>query len=105
MQRKPDIRLQSENRLKSLIPLQQKLLEKADSLLKKNGVIVYSTCTINPDENEKQIEKFMKNHSNYILEKPDQFVEKDFVSGKYIKTYPFKHNMDGSFASALRKVS
>ena len=105
MQRKPDIRLQSENRLKSLIPLQQKLLEKADSLLKKNGIIVYSTCTINPDENEKQIEKFMKNHSNYILEKPDQFVEKDFVSGKYIKTYPFKHNMDGSFASALRKVS
>ena len=105
MQRKPDIRLQSENRLKSLIPLQQKFLEKADSLLKKNGVIVYSTCTINPDENEKQIEKFMKNHSNYILEKPDQFVEKTFVSGKYIKTYPFKHNMDGSFASALRKVA
>jgi len=67
MQRKPDIRLQSENRLKSLIPLQQKLLEKADSLLKKNGVLVYSTCTINPDENEKQIEKFMKNHSNYTL--------------------------------------
>ena len=105
MQRKPDIRLQSENRLKSLIPLQQKFLEKADSLLKKNGVILYSTCTINPDENEKQIEKFMKNHSNYILEKPDKFVEKDFVSGKYIKTYPFKHNMDGSFASALRKIS
>ena len=105
MQRKPDIRLQSENRLKSLIPLQQKFLEKADSLLKKNGVIVYSTCTINPDENEKQIEKFMKNHSNYILEKPDQFVEKTFVSGKYIKTYPFKHSMDGSFAAALRKIA
>ena len=105
MQRKPDIRLQSENRLKSLIPLQQKFLEKADSLLKKNGVIVYSTCTINPDENEKQIEKFMKNHSNYILEKPDQFVEKAFVSGKYIKTYPFKHSMDGSFAAALRKIA
>jgi len=105
MQRKPDIRLQSENRLKSLIPLQQKLLEKADSLLKKNGVLVYSTCTINPDENEKQIEKFMKNHSNYTLIKPDQFVEKEFVSGKYIRTYPFKHNMDGSFASALRKVA
>ena len=105
MQRKPDIRLQSENRLKSLIPLQQKFLEKADSLLKKNGVIVYSTCTINPDENEKQIEKFMKNHSNYTLIKPDQFVEKEFVSGKYIRTYPFKHNMDGSFASSLRKVA
>ncbi len=105
MQRKPDIRLQSENRLKSLIPLQQKFLEKADSLLKKNGIIVYSTCTINPDENEKQIEKFMNNHPNYILEKPDQFVENDFVSGKYIKTYPFKHNMDGSFASALRKIA
>ncbi len=103
MQRKPDIRLQSENRLKSLIPLQQKLLEKADSLLKKNGILVYSTCTINPDENEYQIEKFLKNHPNYSIENPEQFVEKVFVSGKYIKTYPFKHNMDGSFASALRK--
>jgi len=103
MQRKPDIRLQSENRLKSLIPLQQKLLEKADSLLKKNGILVYSTCTINPDENEYQIEKFLKNHPNYSIENPEQFVEKVFVSGKYIKTYPFKHNMDGSFTSALRK--
>jgi tRNA and rRNA cytosine-C5-methylases len=64
---------------------------------------VYSTCTINPDENEYQIEKFLKNHPNYSIENPEQFVEKVFVSGKYIKTYPFKHNMDGSFTSALRK--
>ena len=105
MQRKSDIRLQSENRLLSLLPLQQKFLEKADTLLKKNGVIVYSTCTINPEENEKQIETFLKNHPNYSFEKPDRYIEKVFVTGNYIKTYPFKHNMDGSFASALRKAA
>ncbi|MBN2018440.1 MAG: 16S rRNA (cytosine(967)-C(5))-methyltransferase RsmB [Candidatus Cloacimonetes bacterium] len=105
MQRKSDIRLQSENRLLSLLPLQQKFLEKADTLLKKDGVLVYSTCTINPEENEKQIETFLKNHPNYSFEKPDKYIEKVFVTGNYIKTYPFKHKMDGSFASALRKAA
>ncbi len=105
MQRKPDLRLQSPHRLDSLLPLQQKLLKKADSLLKKDGILVYSTCTINPEENEKQIDIFLNNYPSYSIEKPDTLVEKDFISGNYIKTYPFKHKMDGSFAVRLRKTA
>lgn len=105
MQKKPELRLQSPRRLENLITLQQKLLDKADQLLKKNGVIVYSTCTINPRENDKQIDRFIHNHPEYVIEKPDPFVDMFFIISNYIKTYPFKHSMDGSFAVRLRKTA
>ncbi|HEX37407.1 MAG TPA: 16S rRNA (cytosine(967)-C(5))-methyltransferase RsmB [Candidatus Cloacimonetes bacterium] len=105
LQKKPELRIQSQKRLETLIPLQQKLLDKANTLLKKDGYLVYSTCTINSQENEKQIDRFLTKYTNYIIEKPDKFVEKNFVTGNYIKTYPFKHKMDGSFAVRLRKTA
>ena len=103
MQKKPEIRLQNISRLKSLIPLQKKILNNASRLVKNDGVIVYSTCTINKEENEKQIEKFLEFHDDFYIEKPDKFVEKSLAIDGYIKTYPYKHNMDGTFAVRLRK--
>ena len=105
MQKKPELRFQSEKRLETLIPLQKKLLDKADTLLKKGGYLVYSTCTINPQENENQIDRFMKTHVNYIIENPNKFVDNFYVKDNYIKTYPFKHKMDGSFAVRIRKTA
>jgi len=43
------------------VRLQSKLLEGMLPLLRPGGMIVYSTCTINPDENSKQIENFISN--------------------------------------------
>lgn len=103
MQKKPEIRLQSKSRLKSLIPLQKKILNNASKLIKNDGVIVYSTCTINKEENEKQIENFLEFHDDFYVDNSDKFVEKSLVINGYIKTYPFMYNMDGTFAVRLRK--
>ena len=54
----------SPESIDELVSLQKTLLEEAYSLLKDNGTLVYSTCTINKKENEKQIENFIKNHSD-----------------------------------------
>ena len=62
----------------TLIPLQYELLESASKHVKKGGILVYSTCTINKKENEKQIEKFIENHSNYeCLEMKTIFPQKE----------------------------
>ncbi len=92
---------------------QLNLLEGLSSFLKPNGVMVYATCSLEPEENEKVIEKFLKNHPEFEIENPLNVLKKtcgplikDLIENDlYLKTYPHKHNMDGFFAVRLRKVS
>lgn len=79
LSRKPDIKLKIKPEdMDTLIPLQYEILESASKHVKKGGILVYSTCTINKKENEKQIEKFIENHSNYIcLEMKTIFPQKE----------------------------
>ncbi len=66
--RKPDIKLRMKNTdMDTLIPLQYLILCSASKHVKKNGFIVYSTCTLNKKENEKQIQKFLSEHINFEL--------------------------------------
>ena len=51
----------------TLIPLQYLILCNASKHVKKNGFIVYSTCTLNKKENEKQIQKFLSENINFEL--------------------------------------
>ncbi len=70
--RNPDARWRvNPANISDLIILQAKLLDGIFPLLSKGGRIVYSTCTIHPEENEKQIQKFVNNHSEMrlVLEK------------------------------------
>ena len=66
--RKPDIKLRMKNTdMDTLIPLQYLILCNASKHVKKNGFIVYSTCTLNKKENEKQIQKFLSENINFEL--------------------------------------
>ena len=84
--------------------LQLKILEAQANLLKSGGLMVYSTCTIDPEENEVVIEKFMETHfENFEIESlPAKLAD---LSGdqKYLRTFPHRHQMDGSFAVRIRK--
>jgi len=61
LSRNPDSRWSlSKEKIKSLTLLQEKLLESIFPLLKKDGILVYSTCTICPDENNLLIERFIE---------------------------------------------
>lgn len=63
IRRKMDIKYNvSPTSIDELVVLQKELLEVSYSLLKENGILVYSTCTLNKKENEKQIEWFVNNH-------------------------------------------
>ena len=91
VRRKPDIlRKITPERMDSIISDQAKLLESADKHLKVNGILVYSTCTINKNENEKQVAKFIENHPNYSL-----------VEEKVI--FPYEYDSDGFYIAKLVK--
>jgi 16S rRNA (cytosine967-C5)-methyltransferase len=102
-QKKPELRWQKSQNIPELIKLQEKALLTADQFVKPGGFLVYSTCTINPDENEEQINKFMKTNSNYELIPADTIVPAEYTENGFFKTIPYKHHMDGAFAAKLRK--
>ena len=73
--RKPDIKFHIRpESLDELQDIQAKILESASKLLKDNGLLLYSTCTLNKKENRKQIEKFLKSHDNFIIIKDNTII-------------------------------
>ncbi len=102
--KKPDIRYKQLDELESLCALQYKILENASRYLKKNGVLVYSTCTINPGENTDAVAKFLQNHPDFApAELPviPAGALQDKVQG--ITILPNRCGMDGFYVARLQK--
>ncbi len=74
--RKPDIKfhIKPEN-LDELQNIGYEILNNCSKLLKEDGQILYSTCTINRKENEKQIEKFIKNNPEFKIIEEKTIIE------------------------------
>ena len=80
--RNPDARWKiTKESINQLITIQEKLLENIVPLLNKNGLLVYSTCTICPNENNLLIEKFLKNNSKLELVFEKQILPNNDYSG------------------------
>jgi len=105
LMKKPDMKWKRELQdLPNLIRLQLALLENAALLLKPGGVLVYSTCTTEPEENEQIVRAFLNRHPEFLLENAGPFVSHDLVTKEgFVQTFPHKHGMDGSFAARLVK--
>ncbi len=84
--KKPEIKLKGLSPdLPELYKTQAKILEVASGYLKENGRLLYSTCTINPRENEKQIDAFMERHKDdFELVSSKQIFPHDEYDGFYI---------------------
>lgn len=66
---KPDIKWRAFA-WESLISIQKSILDNICQFLKKDGILVYSTCTLNQEENERQIARFLEEHPGFS---PDSF--------------------------------
>lgn len=103
--KKPDAKwLREAEDIPQLVEIQLSILENAAKLVKPGGVLVYSTCTIEPEENIGVVREFLSRHSEFSIEPATSFVHPDLVHPDgYVETLPHKHAMDGSFAIRLRK--
>ena len=76
LKRRPDIKFHiTPTSLDGLVKLQKEILDDVSTLLKKDGILVYSTCTINRKENERQISSFLKDHPEFVLEEDRTLIQ------------------------------
>lgn len=108
MRRKPDIKYtKREEDFKSLHTIQLELLDNAVKVLKQGGRLVYSTCTVNHEENEGTVMDFLASHPEMELvpieHLPKQLLEQQ-QSGM-LQVFPQDFDSDGFFVAAFRKKS
>lgn len=105
MNKRADLRWRrSETDLRDLIKLQQSLLDAAAPRVRSGGLLVYSTCSIEPEENELQVDSFLERHPNFTLEHAEDLLPAKVVTPMgYMATLPHRHGADGAFAARLRK--
>ena len=68
--KKPDIKYKNIRDIAGLPEIQYSILAASSSCVRDGGALVYSTCTLNPDENEAVFERFLREHANFV---PDDF--------------------------------
>ena len=96
-----------------LTSIQEKLLDKSWSILNQNGFLIYSTCSLEKEEGEDQIEKFLKKHKDAridkILESEMEGIEESISKKGWLRILPHhykdKGGTDGFFIARLKKVS
>ena len=105
--KRADLRWQREpDDLDELTALQDELLDAGARLVRPGGLLLYSTCTIEPEENEDRIEAFLARHDDFAVESAEGYVPDEVVSDAgYMTTLPHRHRTDGAFAVRLRRVT
>jgi 16S rRNA (cytosine967-C5)-methyltransferase len=103
--KKPDIKWKRDiSDIFKLTQIQTELIDNAARLLKPGGVLVYSTCTMEPEENGEIVTTFLARHPEFSLDNALQYVSHDLVTREgFVETFPHRHGMDGSFAARLVK--
>jgi 16S rRNA (cytosine967-C5)-methyltransferase len=106
LRRNPEIKWRtSKESLKKVVSLQKSILKRAALYLKKGGVLVYSTCSILPEENEKIIKSFIADNRDFTLLRPRGIIQSSMIDNRgYFRTYPHRHGTDGFFGAVLKKT-
>ena len=108
MDSKPDIKYRATpDSVQELTELQAKLLDACCQYVKKGGVMVYSTCSILPEENGEQIRAFLERHPEFALSPlpesiPERFRERYGDTG--LQLLPHRDGVEGFFIARMRRV-
>lgn len=87
----------------TLAQLQQQILEGVAPLVSPGGLLVYATCSLEPEENELQVQRFLSEHPEFELEpaSQDSLPQRDGM----LRVLPHEHGFDGAFAARLRRAA
>jgi 16S rRNA (cytosine967-C5)-methyltransferase len=107
LSKKPDAKWQRDaDDIPKLVNLQKSIMQNAAKLVKSGGILVYSTCTIEPEENIGLINEFLGQHPDFSIESGTQIIHQALIGSQgQVETFRHKHGMDGSFSIRLRKKS
>ena len=101
IRKKPDIRYKDVQEFSALPEIQRAILENSARYVKRGGLLVYSTCTILPEENEQVTDGFLKAHDEFTYE---AFSLPNGVSAPgHLTLWPQRDNTDGFYLSRMRR--
>jgi 16S rRNA (cytosine967-C5)-methyltransferase len=104
---KPDLRLRfSETDEKDLLKLQREILTNCAKLVKVGGLLVYSTCTILPEENEDQVLDFLAHNPQFALEQSASYLPESFrprAKDGMIQLFQHRDGVEGFFIARMRR--
>jgi len=105
LRRNPEIKWRLRARdLKSFSGLQKQLLHSAAACLKRGGTLVYSVCTVMPEENEAVIADFLKHHRDFYSAPPPAAIDRALRDQRgFFRTNTASHGTDGFFGAVLVK--
>ncbi|MCW6064104.1 16S rRNA (cytosine(967)-C(5))-methyltransferase RsmB [Clostridium sporogenes] len=105
IRKKPEIKwTKNEKEIRNIIDIQRKIMNNGASYLKEGGILLYSTCTLNKEENEENINWFLKKHKNFKIE-PLYYGDVDNIiyhKEGFVSILP-NDKMDGFFIAKLKK--
>jgi len=103
--RHPDARWRLKiSDLSVMSALQGTILRAAAKVVRPGGLLIYSTCSLEPEENEIQVEAFLKTYPEWSLEPPPAgSVPPETIDKGYLRVLPQLHGSDGAFAARLRR--
>lgn len=103
IRRKPEIRFKKSAEIDNLPEIQYSILCNATKYLKDGGRLVYSTCTLNPKENDEICNRFLEEHPEFEAVKVLPELRRYSENDKYLTLMPHIHSTDGFFVAVFRK--
>ena len=84
--------------------LQATILRAAAKVVRPGGLLIYSTCSLEHEENDAQVEDFLARNPDWSLEPPPQgVVPSETIDKGFLRVLPHEHGSDGAFAARLRR--
>ena len=103
IRKKPDIRYKDSKALAGLPRVQRAILDNAGRYVRPGGVLIYSTCTILPEENEEITEDFLAGHQDFAKEPFSLPGGREETEGS-VTLWPQRHGTDGFYLCRMKRV-
>ena len=99
----PEIRSRTEKEMQALCGIQRSILGNVFHYVKSGGILMYSTCSVLPEEDEDQVNQFLKNHAEFSLDALE--AEEYSCENGMMRSWTHLNGNDGFFAARMRRLS
>ena len=89
----------------ALAERQARLLDAAAPVVRRGGLLVYATCSLEPEENEARVEAFLRTTPTFRREPPEGYPAALLSDAGDLRVLPQRHGVDGAYAARLRRVA
>ena len=84
--------------------IQKEIIENAAKMVKIGGALVYSTCSIEHEENADIVNAFLKENPNFEIDPAENYLADEICSDGFLQAFPHIHGTDGAFGARLIRI-